>query len=147
GSKDNVVALHLARYGDLEAANGLAEPGNAEISRQIQAAKYEREYPVEWTRLVGLLLHSAQMRLATGDVEGGTELVVLHRQLRAVLDPLAAKGPLGAALLSRGRVTLAQAAAAWRADKKEELATQAQAALADWGDVPTLQIPLSPTAS
>jgi hypothetical protein len=64
GSKDSVLALHLARYGDSEAANQLVEPGDTEISQQIQAARFEREYPVEWTRLVGLLLHSAQMRLA-----------------------------------------------------------------------------------
>lgn len=142
GSKDSDLALHLARYGDNEAAGRLVDPGDTEIRQHIQAARYEREYPVEWTRLVGLLLHSAQMRLAAGDVEGGTEVVVLHRQLRAVLDPQAAKGILGAELLARGRLTLARAAAAWRANKKEELASQADAALADWGAVPTFSMPL-----
>jgi hypothetical protein len=141
GKKDSGLAIHVARHGDSEAAAHLVEPGDAETSRQIQASRFEQNYPVEWTRLVGLLLHVAQMRLATGDVEGGTELVVLHRQLRAVLDPKAAQGTLGAVLLPRGRETLARAAAAWRADKKLELAAQADAALADWGDVPALTLP------
>jgi hypothetical protein len=142
GTKDSALALHLARYGDHEAASKLVEPGDTETPRQIEAARFEHEYPVEWSRLVGLLLHAAQIRLATGDIEGGTELVVLHRQVRSVLDAKAAKGRLGAVLLSRGRQTLAQAAAAWRADKKLELAAQADAALAEWGDVPVATIPL-----
>jgi hypothetical protein len=141
GTKDSVLALHLARYGDHEAAGKLVEPGDAQTKRQIEAARYEREYPVEWTRLVGLLLHAAQMRLATGDIEGGTEVVVLHRQLRSVLDAKAARGPLGAVLLSRGRLALTRAAAAWRAEKKSELAGQAEAVLAEWGDVPAMTLP------
>ena len=144
GTQDSALALHLARYGDHEAAIKLVEPGDTETQRQIEAAHCEREYPVEWTRLVGLLLHAAQMRLATGDLEGGTELVVLHRQLRSVLDAKAATGPLGAVLLSRGRQTLAQAAAAWRAEKKLGLAAQADAALAEWGEAPVPTIPVQP---
>jgi hypothetical protein len=142
GSKDSALALHLARYGDREAANHLVEQGDADTSRQINEALFERDYPLEWTRLVDLLLHAAQVRLATGDVEGGTELVMLHRQLLGVLEPKAKKGMLGAVLLSRGRETLARAAAAWRTDKREELAVQADAILAEWGDVPSLPIAL-----
>jgi hypothetical protein len=142
--KDSALALHLARYGDIAAANALVEPNDAETKQLIDKARYEREYPVEWTRLVGLFLHSAQLVLATGDLQGGTELVLLHRQLRTVLDPRAAKGILGAVLLSRGRQTLTRAAAVWKADKKEELSAQAAAALADWGDVPALTTSLQP---
>ena len=142
GSKDSALALHLARYGDWKAANQLVEPGDTETAQQIEAARFGRVYPLEWTRLVGLLLHAAQVRLATGDVDGGTELVVLHRQLRSLLDPKAAQGMLGAVLLPRGRETFARAAAAWRVAKREELAAQADAIVADWGEVPALSIPL-----
>jgi hypothetical protein len=142
GSKDSALALHLARYGDWKAAQQLVEPGDTETAAQIEAARLGRVYPLEWTRFVGLLLHAAQVRLATGDVDGGTELIVLHRQLRSVLDPKAAKGLLGVTLLSRGRETLTRAAAAWRAAKREELAAQADAAVADWGEVPALAISL-----
>src|SRR5579871_342606 len=140
-SMDSALALHFARYGDHGAAEKLVEANDAETSKRIQEARFQREYPVEWTRLVALHLHLAQMRLATGDVEGATELVVLHKQLRDVLDPQAAQGTLGAVLLSQGRQTLTRAAAAWREEKMDELAAQADAALAAWGDVPTLTIP------
>jgi hypothetical protein len=143
-TKDSALALHLARYGDIEAADKLVEPGDTATSQRIQEARLERQYPVEWTRLAALHLHSAQIRLANGDVEGATELVVLHRQLRAVLDPQAAKGALGAALLARGRQTLTRAAAAWREEKMVELAGQADAALADWGEVPALTTRFQP---
>lgn len=146
GKPDGALALHLACFGDTEAASKLLESGDSETRRRIQEARFEREYPVEWTRLVGLLLHAAQMRLATGDLEGGTELVALHRQLKEVLDAKAAKGPLGSVLLPRGRQALTRAAAAWRAEKKTELAGQADAALAAWGEVPAIAIPLQPGA-
>jgi hypothetical protein len=136
GAKDSAMAVHLARYGDAEAANQLVQPGDNEAAQQIQAARCERNYPLEWTRLVGLMLHAAHLRLAAGDVDGGTEIVVLHRQLRSLLDSRAAQGPLGAALLGRGRNILARAAVAWRESNKKEVATQADAALADWGEVP-----------
>ncbi len=123
-SKDSALALHLARHGDYEAAEKLVEPGDTETSQRIQEARFEREYPVEWTRLVALHLHIAQ--------------------LRAVLDPQAARGTLGAALLSRGRQTLTRAAVAWREEKMVELAGQADATLADWGEVPALTTPFQP---
>src|SRR5262249_31929465 len=102
----------------------------------IDECRCERNYPVEWARVVGLLIQSAEVRLATGDLEGGTELVALHKQLQAVLDGKAAKGPLGAALLSRGRTALAMAAAAWRSENKNGLAKQAEGVVRAWGDVP-----------
>jgi hypothetical protein len=143
-SKDSELALHLARFGDTEAALKLVEPTDTATRSQIEACQQERNYPVEWTRLVGLLLHAAQMRLATGDVDGGTEVVVLHRQLQALLDSKATQGLLGATLLPRGREALARAMAAWRADKKTELAEQAAAALATWGEAPPTVLGIGP---
>ena len=61
-------------------------------------------------------------------------MVVLHRQLKSILGPRAAQSPLGAALLPRGRETLERAATVWQEDKKSELAGQAKAALAEWGE-------------
>src|SRR5262249_49171703 len=102
--RDSGLALHLARYGDVEAARQLVDPADAATLARIEACRCERNYPVEWTRLTGLMLHVAEVRLANADVDGGTELLVLHRQLRTLLDARAAQGPLGALLLGHGRV-------------------------------------------
>ncbi|HZT80484.1 MAG TPA: hypothetical protein VFA26_09685, partial [Gemmataceae bacterium] len=135
-ARDNELALHLARFGDAEAARRLADPASADTLRLIDACKSERNYPVEWTRLVALMLHGAEVRLASGDPEGRSELASLHGQLRKALDEKAARGPLGAVLLSRGRSLLGQAAGAWREAGKGDVAQQADADLAAWGDVP-----------
>jgi len=140
GAKDSGLALNLARYGDFEAARQLVEPGDQKTLERIENGRFERDYPVEWTRLVALLLHASQLRLATGDVDGATELIVLHRQLRELLDAKAAQGALGADLFSRGRKVLTEAAAAWRAEKKGDLAGQADAAVAAWGTTRPLEI-------
>src|SRR5262249_18783164 len=99
GERDAAVALHLARHGDREAALKLADPDDKDLLSQIDAWRTDRDYPLEWTRLVSLALQAAQLKMANGNVEGATELVLLHRQLREVLDSRSAKGPLGAALL------------------------------------------------
>ncbi len=135
GAPDADLALHLAGYGDVEAARKLADPADADLLRRIDACACGRNYPVEWTRVVWLLLHSAQYRVATGDVDGATELVLLHRQLKSLLDERAARGPLGSALLACGRPALARAAAAWKAGKQEVLAGQVREAVAAWGEV------------
>jgi hypothetical protein len=144
GTPDRAVALHLARHGDVEAARRLADPADANTLRQIAACAGPRNYPVEWTRLVGLLQHTAESRLATGDLDGAKELIQLHRQLREVLDAKAAAGPLGGVLLPRGREVLSMAEAAWRAQNQDGLADQVKDALAAWGDVPapSLRVPL-----
>jgi hypothetical protein len=138
GVKDVAVALHLARHGDREAALKLVDPADRDIVSQIDAWKTEKNYPLEWTRLVSLTLQAAQFKMAHGDPEGATELVLLHRQLREVLDGRAARGPLGAALLPLGRRPLQLAAAAWREPKinKTTLAAGIEAALAEWGELP-----------
>src|SRR5262249_26022162 len=132
------------RFGDSEAALQLVEPTAAAARSQIEAGRYERNYPVEWTRLAGLMLHGAQIRLATGDLQGGTELVLLHQQLQQLLDSRAARGLLGATLLPSGRETLARAAAAWREEKQTILVEQATAALATWGEAPPLPLGIPP---
>jgi hypothetical protein len=149
GEHDGALALHLARFGDREAARKLADPADRDLQARIEAVGTERNYPLEWTRLVALALQAAQFKLAAGQPEGATELVVLHRELRQLLDARAAAGPLGAALLSQGREALTQAAAAWKAPKenKTALAQDVEAALADWGDVPTVNPVLVPGAS
>src|SRR5262249_42598884 len=134
--KDSLLAVHLARYGDNIAVRQLVEPADTTALEQIEKYRYEREYPLEWTRLVALLLHAAPLRIATGDVDGPTELVGRHRQLRQLIDAKAARGPLGADLLARGWKTFNTAAVAWRAEKKLELAKQADDLLAEWGTTP-----------
>jgi hypothetical protein len=148
GDHDAAVALHLARFGDHEAAVKFATP---ELAGRLEALRAERDYPVEWTRLVGLTLLSAQYKLAAGGhqgPEGATELVCLHRQLREVLGAKAAGGPLGAALLPVGRHALTLAAAAWQDPKenKPALAKDVETALQAWGDVPPPAPSLRPGA-
>jgi hypothetical protein len=146
GDKDADVALHLARFGDHEAALKLADPSNKELRTKIDSFRAERNYPVEWTRLVSLVLTSAQFKLANGEKDGATELVVLHRQLRKVLDKQAAGGPLGSVLLGQGRRALQEAAAAWRQPSRNRagLAGDVENALAAWGDVPAPTVVLAP---
>jgi hypothetical protein len=136
---DSAVALHLAHYGDIEAARKLVAPGDEATKARIESFACERNYPVEWTRLVALLQHEGQIRLAAGDVDGGTQVNALHKQLRELLDAKAAQGPLGAALLGRGKDVLAKAANAWRADRKPELSGQANTVVANWGPTPIPQ--------
>lgn len=138
GQKDAAVALHLARFGDREAALKLADSADQELRAKIDASRGQRAYPIEWTRLASLALQNAELKLANGEPDGAAELVQLHRQLRSLLDAKAASGALGASLLPRGREALTLAAAAWRQPRwnKTALAADIDAALADWGDVP-----------
>jgi hypothetical protein len=139
---DSQVALHLARFGDVEGALQLVDRSDTATVARIRALRGKRNYPLEWTRLVGLHLHAAEIRLATGDEEGARLLVGLHKELRKVLDSKARAGLLGATLLPRGRRMLAEAALAWRETKHEDLADQARAAVAAWGKVPPVSWPL-----
>ena len=144
GQKDAAVALHLARFGDGEAALKLANDADKDLLARIAALRSERDYPIEWTRLVALVLQNAELKLANGELDGATELVQLHHQLRSLLDGKSASGAvsapqaLGAALLPRGRQALTLAAAAWREPRhnKTALAADIDAALAEWGATP-----------
>jgi hypothetical protein len=148
-SKDNHLALHLARYGDAEGARLLVEAEDQTARRTIDDLACDRNYPAEWTRLVGLMLHAVEHRLADGDDEGRAELVSLHAQLRELLDAKAARGPLGAALLAQGHKVLALAAAAWRAQGQPQLADRADADLAAWGEfpAPVVAVPLGASSA
>jgi hypothetical protein len=147
GTADSEFALHLARYGDDDAARMMVAAGDEAALRRIGESRCGRSYPVEWTRLVGLMQHVAQVRVAQGEPEAATELVQLHRQLKGLLDPKAAAGPLGAALLPPGRQVLAQGAAAWRgAEHTAQLAGDIDAALAEWGEAPALTLAVTPGA-
>jgi hypothetical protein len=129
----DLVADRLARFGDLEAARKLAG-ANAKLP---QSSPTERNYPLEWTRLVALMQLDAEYRLAIGDTEGAKELISLHRQLLKVLDDKAKQGPLGSALLGNGRTALSAAVPSLKKDKDPELAQLIDSALASWGDVPS----------
>jgi hypothetical protein len=141
--KDNEVALHLARFGDVEGALRIVDKNDAATRARIESFRLGRNYPVEWTRLVALYLDDAHIRLATGDHQAGRDLVGLHKQLREVLDTKAQSSWLGAVLLPRGRAALSQAAAAWSKANQAALAEQAEAAVTTWEGVPEFQ-PLLP---
>src|SRR5262249_37083957 len=96
--KDNALAWHLARHGDLEAARKIAGPGQEEKLVQLHRSLYDRNYPVEWTRLVGRVVEYEQLRLLRLG-EGVGVLGSVHRQLGQVLDAKARQAPLGVALL------------------------------------------------
>jgi hypothetical protein len=149
GKPDAAVALHLARFGDREAALKLADPKEADLRAKLDSVRYEKQYPVEWSRLVGLVIASSQLKIASGSDEAATRLVLVHKQLRSVLDKKAAAGPLGAALLPAGKRALFLASKAWRDPKenKTALAEDVENALAEWGAVPAPQPPLRPGAA
>lgn len=134
GQKDPELALHLARYGDAEAARKLADDKDQATLKQIESLAYSRNYPAEWTRVVGLMFHDAQVRLACGYEEAARELVGMHRQLQKLLDPSSQKGPLGDALLASGREAVRRAAIAFRTEKKDKQAAEAEAVLASWSE-------------
>jgi hypothetical protein len=139
GVRDTPLALHLARHGDLEAALKLAEPG---AQAEVQRLKLDRNYPLEWTRVVGLLLHHAQFTLATGNPEGAKQLLAVHQQLRTLLPAATQQSPLGFALLPRGLDTLRQAAQAWRRNEQPSAAQTAEDFLASAGTPPSWRWPL-----
>lgn len=137
--RDHSLALHLARYGDAEAAQQLADPG---LSATLDKLKLDRNYPAEWTRLVGLLIHNAQFSLAIDNMEGAKQLVAIHQQLRTLLPEATKQSALGQALLPRGLDTLHQATLAWRKSGRLEVAQQAEASLAKFSGAPAWQWPL-----
>jgi hypothetical protein len=147
GVKDSGLALHLARHGDVEAARKLVEPGDAATLRQVNALAGKTNYPVEWTRLVGLLLHNAQFHLVSEEQYRAVRLISLHQQVAQVLDKQAAAGPLGAALLPRGHFVLKTLAAEWRGRDLPELAGPAEAGLKSWGKFPAPRLPFRPGKS
>ena len=133
---DTPLALHLARHGDIDAATRLAEPADRDAVHKL---KLDRNYPLEWTRLVGLLLQRAQFLLATDNLEGAKELLALHEQLRSILPDATQRSPLGRALLPRGLETLQHAAQAWRKQGRAQFAEQIETFLTKCGVAPAWQ--------
>ncbi|MFL5244492.1 MAG: hypothetical protein ACJ8FY_20525 [Gemmataceae bacterium] len=131
---DAEAALHVARLGDLEAANKLA--GKSEKG-EFASLDLERNYPLEWTRLVSLMQLDGEYRLAIGDTQGANELISLHQQLQKILTDKAKRSALGAALLGHGRGALAAAAPLLKKGKDPELAETIESALATWDVVPS----------
>jgi len=136
GKEDLDLAMHLARHGDVDAALKLAPDSDAEFRTRLESYRGGRNYPVEWSRLVGLMLHSAEIRLTTGDTDAARELLAIHRQLRKVLDAKTGEGSLGAALLGRGQKALTLAVPALHEGTNQELAKKITKVLDDWGPVP-----------
>lgn len=149
GKRDAAVSLHLARWGDHEAAARLADPKDTALAARLTALRGGRQLPVEWTRLVSLVLISSQLKLSMGDVDGANQLVALHRQLRGLIDGKTAGGPAAATLLSSGKIALQKAAAAWREPKRNKVALveDLEAALADWGTPPAPAVPFASPAA
>lgn len=136
GKHDADLALHLARWGDAEAAHKLLDPSDRDTRTRIDALALETNVPLEWARLTALRQQAALLRLALNDPEGAVDLVTLHRQVRAALGTRALQGPLGGALLRNGRRALQHAAVAWRERNRPELAEQAERAVQNWGEAP-----------
>jgi hypothetical protein len=147
GHKDAALALHLARFGDADGALLVSDPADASLRKEIDALRGNRNYPVEWTRLITLAQFVAELRLARNEPEAAANLISLHQQLRIVLDPKASAGPLGSVLLSGGRRALQAAAVAWDDNRKIGLVSDVQAALAAWGEVPVPTPALVPGSS
>ena len=143
GGRDAGLALHLARFGDVEAARQLAG-GDPDVLARLDGLRLGRNYPAEWTRLAALMLYHHEFRLAAGDAEAAHDLLKVHEEVRKALDDKAQAGPLGAALLPRGWSVLHQTAAAWKANGKEELGQQIERALSAWGQAPSLKPALTP---
>ncbi len=146
GKRDPAVALHLARHGDADAALLLTDPADAALRQEIESLRAGRNYPVEWTRLVALAQFVAELQLAAGDPQAAANLIHIHQQLRIVLDPKAAAGPLGADLLPTGRRMLEGAGDAWTRARKPGRAGDVTAAVSSWGDVPAPAPALAPGA-
>jgi hypothetical protein len=144
GGRDADLALHLARHGDADGALKLVDPGDTRSRAQIESLRLNRNFPVEWTRLVALMLHEGEFRLTNHDQHGARQFIVLHKQLQGVLDAKARTSALGAALWSRGRGVLIQAEEEWRKTKETALSDQAKNLLDSWGAGSWSNSPLGP---
>lgn len=128
---DPELARHLARFGDREAAQQFADPKDEDTAKALAASTLTKNYPLEWSRLVALLLYDAEFRMAGGDPQGAHDFMSYQRQLSKLLDDRTKSSPLGIALLSIGRNALGQAVKSWTANNKPELAAEGSAILAE----------------
>ncbi len=135
GQKDSRLARHLARHGDLEAARKLVEAGDEATMRIINSYRWDRNYPVEWTRYVAMLIHRSTLQLAYGDEKAAKQIVGIHRQLLEIFDEKARNSALGSALLNRGWGILTLARNYWTKGNAKHLAKQADKVLENWGAI------------
>src|SRR5262245_26955087 len=136
GARDPDLALLYAKHGDVAAARKLIDPADGEALRRVEGYACARNYPVEWTRLVGVIMHVAEMNVATSDQNSGADLMAWHQELAKLLDEKARQGTLGTVLLSRGREVLGRAATAWQKENQSTIADKVRQSLASWGNVP-----------
>ncbi len=127
-SNDKLSAMHLAHHGDADGALKLIDAGDKDTAELIKSLKSKRNYPVEWSRLVALLLYEAELRLADGNPEAAWEILGIHQQLEKLGMPDA----LRTALMFRGRALLQQAAKAWSETGKKERAEKIDSTVNDW---------------
>ncbi|HEX3316165.1 MAG TPA: hypothetical protein VHR72_14805, partial [Gemmataceae bacterium] len=136
GVKDSIIAEHLDRFGDHEAAALLVDSNDEAIAAKIAANRTKINFPVEWTRLVALSEFAAQIDLASDNFEGAKRLLAIQRKLRGLFNEETRNGPLGVALLNRGLSTLKQAAAAWQATGRIDLGQQTAMLVSELGETP-----------
>ena len=136
GVKDSIIAQHLDRFGDHEAAALLVDPSDEAIAGKIAVNRTKINFPVEWTRLVALSELAAQIDLASDNFEGAKRLIAIQRKLRALFNEETRNSPLGVALLNRGVSTLKQAATAWQTTGRIDLGQQTMSLVAEFGDTP-----------
>ena len=142
---DSNLALHLARFGDVEAARKIVEPNDTAALAEIERLALRRNYPAEWTRAVAMILHRAHYSLAEANNNGARKVVALHRQLSALLnDDEVRQSRLATTLLSRGRSLIHAAVVAWaESEGQEEYVELGSVGTADWG---TSAAPVLPPA-
>jgi hypothetical protein len=148
GVKDSVIAEHLDRFGDHEAAALMVDPSDEALVAKIAVNRTKINFPVEWTRLVALTEQASQIDLASDNFEGAKRLIAVQRKLRALFNEETKNSPLGAALLNRGLSTLKQAAAAWQASGRIDLGQQTLNLIGEFGETPAWSptLPKTPQA-
>jgi len=130
------LALLYAQYGDFEAAQKLARDS---APADLEKFKLDRNYPLEWTRYVTLLLHSLAQKIALGEADAFAEFVDTRKQMEAALDEKARHSPLGETLLALERRVIQQAAEVWRKQGDTTLANQSAGLIGSWAErEPTL---------
>ena len=136
GVKDSIIAQHLDRFGDHEAAALMVDPSDEALAGKIALNRTKINFPVEWTRLVALTEQAAQIDLASDNFEGAKKLIAIQRKLRGLFNEETRNSPLGVALLNRGLSTLKQAAAAWQATGRIDLGQQTTNLVSEFGETP-----------
>jgi hypothetical protein len=146
GAKDSALAWHLARYGDLEAAQKLARREDHEKITSLHRRLYDRNYPAEWSRLAARTIQYHQLRLIPGNPESAAEIISIHEQLQKLFSTKERGSPLGASLLPMGRRILQTAKLAWEQEAQQDPARQTGEALSGWGETASWEPALNPGA-